>query len=102
MPISLPQPSRPRASAAIFLAGAGVHRLHLDTVTGGRIDQIEPDGLGLAGGGVQGDRTGNKGQAQVALPRRTNSHFKPLDEAPFPKGLSADSMAGAMAKLQLH
>ena len=36
----------------------------------------------------------------MALPRRTNRHFKPLDEAPSPKGLSTDSMADTMAKLR--
>ena len=59
-----------------LLAGAGVDGLHLDAVVGLGIDQVEADGLRLAGRRPQGDRAGHQRQTKMPFPRWTRSHLR--------------------------
>jgi hypothetical protein len=61
-------------SSLEFLAGVGVHLHVFDAVAGGPIDLIEADLLGIGGGRIQSNRTGNKGEAQKALPIGARGH----------------------------
>jgi hypothetical protein len=60
-----------------FLAGSRVDRLHPDAVVGLGIDEIEADRLRLAHGGIERDRAGHEGQAQMSFPGRPDSHDDP-------------------------
>ena len=60
-------------AASHLVSGAGIDGLHADAVVGGRVDPVEADRFGFAGRRIERNRTGDKGQAQVALPRRNCS-----------------------------
>jgi hypothetical protein len=61
-------------AARNLFAGAGVDGLHFDAVVSLRIDEVEADGLRLAGRRIEGNRTSDKRQAQMPLPRWTCGH----------------------------
>src|SRR5689334_23088593 len=62
------------------------------TVGPARAHSPSAGGLGLAGGGMQGDRRGRQ-ESRRWPPTTDEQPFQPLDEVPSPRTLSADSMA---------
>ena len=66
-----------QVAARDLFAGAGVDGLHLDAVVGLGIDQIEANGRCFGRRRIERNGTGNEGETQVALPRRTRSHVDP-------------------------
>ena len=61
-------------AAGQLLPGLGVLGHHPDPVAGLGIDQVEADRVAIVLGAVEGDRTGDEGETQMAAPEGTLCH----------------------------